>query len=352
MTALDTAPPAAPQGGTSRRSPLRTRLGTSEKVNGPLFVAPAIIGITIFTLIPIIMALAVSFRDWNGVSPPFQADYIGFANYRELLFEPGVPRGDFGISLRNNFYYVLGVVPAQTSIAFIIAVIVNQRFLKGKGFFRSAYYFPSITSSIAVALIFAFLFSNNGAVNALLGTDITWLEDATGVFHAILGWLGVDNAPAFLQEREFLELSWWEWLAGPSVTMFAIMILATWTTIGTQMLIFLAGLQNIPVEVEEASAVDGASPIQRFFLITLPMMKPTLFFVLTVGIIGTWQVFDQIFAISAGGPQKTTFTPAYLVYREGFRNFAMGRATAVSFLLFIIIGVFTIIQRRLISDEV
>lgn len=348
MSALDTAPSTT----RGERSPLRTRLGTSEKVNGPLFVAPALIGITIFTIIPIFMALAVSFRDWNGVTPPFQSEFIGFDNYRDLLFEPGVPRGDFGISLRNNFYYVLGVVPAQTSIAFVLAVIVNQKFLKGKGFFRSAYYFPSITSSIAVALIFAFLFSNDGAVNALLGTDITWLDDATGVIHAILGAIGIDSAPSFLAEREFLQLSWWEWLSGPSITMLAIMILATWTTIGTQMLIFLAGLQNIPVEVEEASAVDGATPIQRFFRITLPMMKPTLFFVLTVGIIGTWQVFDQIFAISAGGPQKTTFTPAYLVYREGFRNFSMGRATAVSFLLFIIIGVFTIIQRRLISDEV
>ncbi|CAN5461901.1 sugar ABC transporter permease [soil metagenome] len=343
---------AAPDLAGTPRSPLRLRLGTSERINGALFVAPAVIGILIFTLVPIAMAFGMSFRDWNGISPPFQAEYVGLGNYRDLLTEPGVPRSDFGISLRNNLYYVIGVVPVQTSIAFVLAVIVNQRFLRGKGFFRSAYYFPSITSSIAVALIFTFLFSNNGAINALLGTDITWLADASGLIHNLLAIVGVDTAPAFLAERELLGLSWWQWLSGPSVTMFAIMILATWTTIGTQMLIFLAGLQNIPVEVEEASMVDGATGIQRFFRITLPMMKPTLFFVLTVGIIGTWQVFDQIFAISAGGPQKTTFTPAYLVYREGFRNFAMGRATAVSFLLFIIIGVFTILQRRLVSDEI
>lgn len=346
MGTLDTAP-----SGARRTSRWRTRLGTSESINGWLFVTPALIGIGIFLVVPIVMAFAVSFRDWNGVSPPFEAPLIGLGNYRDLLLERGVPRADFGISLRNNLYYVLGVVPAQTAIAFVLASIVNQRFLRGKGFFRSAFYFPSITSSIAVSLIFAFLFANSGAINRLLGTDITWLQDASGLIHNVLSWVGVDSAPAFLADRDLLGLSWWEWLSGPSVTLFAIMILATWTTIGTQMLIFLAGLQDISVEVEEASMVDGASGLQRFFRITLPMMKPTLFFCLTVGIIGTWQVFDQVFAISAGGPQKTTFTPAYLIYREGFRNFAMGRATAVSFLLFIIIGVFTLAQRRILRDE-
>jgi multiple sugar transport system permease protein len=117
------------------------------------------------------------------------------------------------------------------------------------------------------------------------------------------------------------------------------------------MLIFLAGLQNIPADVEEASVVDGASALQRFRHVTIPLMKQPLFFVLTIGLISTWQVFDQIFVISAGGPQKTTLTPAFLVYREGFRNFSMGRATAIAFLLFVLIIVLTLIQRRVIKPE-
>lgn len=335
----------------SGRRSLRSRFGTSQSANGWAFVIPAVVSIGTFTLVPILMALFVSFRDWNGISPPFQSNFVGMENYQNLLLEPGVARLDFAISLRNNFYYVLGVVPFQTTLAFAIAVIVNQKFLKGKGFFRSAYYFPSITSSIAVALIFKFLFANNGAVNALLQSDITWLQDASGVIHNILGLVGIDSAPQWALDAKIMGLPLWEWMAGPSVTLFAIMILATWTTTGTLMLIFLAGLQGIPNEVEEASMVDGATPLQRFFRVTLPMMRPTLFFVVTIGVIGTWQVFDQIFAISSGGPQKTTLTPAYLVYREAFRNFGAGRAAAISFILFLIIAFFTVIQRKLLPDE-
>lgn len=335
---------------------LRRRLGTSERFAGVAFVTPAILGILTFTMVPIVMALWVSFRDWNGITAPGASNYIGMQNYRDLLIEPGVTRTDFATSIRNNFYYVLGVVPLQTTLAFLLAVIVNQRFLKGKGFFRTAYYFPSITSSIAVSLIFIFLFQRNGAVNAFFGIflpidSINWLDNANGVIHNVFRAFGVDEAPAFLADRSFMGLSFWQWLSGPSVTMLALMLLASWTTIGTLMLIFLAGLQGISGEVEEASKVDGANPRQHFFFVTLPMMKPTLFFVLTIGLIGTWQVFDQVFAISAGGPQKTTLTPAFLVYREGFRNFGMGRATAVAFLLFIIIIVLTLIQRRVVNPD-
>lgn len=321
-----------------------------------VFLAVPLIGLTIFVIVPIVMAFLISLRDWNGINPPFQSDVVGLENYRSLLFEPGITRTDFGISLRNNLYYVLGVVPMQTALAFFLAVVVNQKFLKGRGFFRTAYYFPSITSSIAISLVFIFLFQPNGAVNAFLGTilpvdDLNWLSNANGVIHNALGVIGVDGAPAWLAEREFMGLSWWQWLSGPSVALFAIMLLTTWTTTGTMMLVFLAGLQGIPESIEEASRIDGATPTQHFFRVTLPMMRPTVMFVLTIGIIGTWQVFDQIFAISAGGPQKTTLTPAYLVYREGFQNFGMGRAAAIAFLLFVIIIVFTVIQRRLVEER-
>ncbi len=336
---------------------LRGRIGRSETWSGWTFTAPVLVGLAIFLLFPIFMALYISFTDWNGISPPFQSELVGLKNYQDLLVNPGISRLDFAISVRNNLYYVLGVVPLQTSISFVLAVIVNQRFLRGKSFFRSAYYFPSITSSVAISLIFLFLFTENGAVNKFLSLfipgelDVNWIFNANGVLHNLLGVFGIEQAPGLLAEHGFLGQSWWEWMAGPSVALLSIMILATWTTIGTLMLIFLAGLQNIPVELEEASQIDGATRLQHFFRVTLPLMKPTLFFVLTVGIIGSWQVFDQVFVITKGAPQKTTITLAYLVYREGFTNFSMGRATAVAFILFLIIIVFTLLQRRFVNPD-
>jgi multiple sugar transport system permease protein len=334
----------------------RRRMGSNEKVMGWMFVAPALIGLLIFLFLPMLMTLFVSFRDWSGLRPIGQSNFIGLENYQRLLTQDGLVRTDFARAIRNNFYYVIGVVPAQTTIAFLIAVIVNNKMLKGRTFFRATYYFPAITSSVAIALVFIFLFQSNGGINALFGMfglpdDIRWLSDASGLIHNGLALVGVDTAPAWMAERSFMGVSMWEWISGPSVTLFGIMMLATWTTTGTMMLIFLAGLQNIPNEVEEASQVDGANRRQHMFKITLPMMKPTLFFVLTIGLIGTWQVFDQIYVISGGGPQKTTLTPAYLVYSTGFDGSAMGRAGAVSFLLFFLIIVLTLVQRYVLREK-
>jgi multiple sugar transport system permease protein len=243
------------------------------------------------------------------------------------------------------------VVPTQTIIAFVLAVIVNSKFLKGKGFFRTAYYFPSITSSIAVAIIFTFLFQINGAINRILPfQDINWLNNADGLIHILLGMLGVGGPPHLLAETRFMDLSLWAWISGPSVTMTAIMAMAIWTTTGTFMLIFLGGLQSINPSVDEAAMVDGAGPVQRFFYITMPLMKPTISFVLTLGVIGTWQVFDQIFAISFGGPQKTTLTPAFLIYFQLFVNSLGGIAAVISVILFVIIISFTLLQRRLVGS--
>ena len=352
MTTVVEAPPDR----VAPRKRRKSRIAGNQGLAGWMFAAPALIGLGTFMVAPILLALWVSFRDWSGLTPLEASTSIGAANYQDLLTDAGIVRGDFAKSLRNNLYYVLGVVPAQTALAFLLAVIVNARLLKGRTFFRTAFYFPSVTSSIAVAFIFIFMFSPSGVVNTVLSgvlpgkVDTVWLDDADGLLHLLLGWGGVDRPPAALQ-GEFMDLSWWDWLSGPSVALTSIMILATWTTTGTFMLMFLAGLQNIPEELEEAAALDGATARQRFFRVTLPLMKPTLFLVLTLGIIGTWQVFDQVYAMTAGGPQKTTLTPAYLVYREGFENSAMGRAAAIAFIVFVIIGVFTGVQRYILRKE-
>ncbi len=344
-------------GPTRAGRPGRSRIKGRQALAGWLFVAPALIGLGVFLAAPILMAAWVSFRDWSGLAPLNTSTPVGTDNYVDILFKSGVAQTDFAKSLRNNLYYVLGVVPAQTALAFFLAVVVNQKFLKGKSFFRTAFYFPSVTSSIAIAFIFIFLFSPTGLVNTLLGAllpgtvELVWLDDADGLIHLLLRVFGVDSGPGALTGHDFMGLSFWEWLSGPSVALTSVMILAIWTTTGTFMLMFLAGLQNISDELEEAALIDGATARQRFFKITLPLMKPTLFLVLTLGLIGTWQVFDQIYAMTAGGPQKSTLTPAYLVYREGFQNSAMGRSAAIAFVLFALILVLTGLQRLVIRKE-
>ncbi|MEU8109374.1 sugar ABC transporter permease [Nonomuraea muscovyensis] len=345
--AAATVAPSPPRG---RRRP-RSRIHGRQTLAGWLFVTPALLCLGVFLVVPIAMAFWVSFQQWSGLAPLDTATPAGLHNYQELLVSEGVARTDFAKALRNNLYYVLGVVPLQTILAFGLAVLVNSRLLKGRTFFRTAFYFPSVTSSVAVAFIFIFLFSPTGMVNQLLtallpGTvETAWLDEPGGLIHIVLGRLGVDQAPELLAENRLMGLSWWEWLSGPSVAMSAIMLLATWTTTGTLMLIFLGGLQNIPMELEEASMIDGATRWQHFRRVTVPLMQPTLFLVLTLGLIGTWQVFDQVYAMTAGGPQKTTVTPAYLIYREGLDNSEMGRAAAIAFVLFALILTLTALQR-------
>lgn len=328
--------------------------GTEARI-GWLFVAPAVAIIGVFLVLPILLALYVSFSDWNGRGSPLgNAEVIGGDNYARVLIDPGLTQQDFGTSLRNNFYYVLFVVPLQTALALFLAVQVNRRMLRARGFFRTAFYFPSVTSSIAITTIFIFLFTASGAVNRIIvwfgGQGPNWFADASGVGHKFLALFGVGNAGAIAGDGP-LGLSWYQWLAGPSVAMCVLIILAVFTTSGTFMLLFLAALQNIGVEVEEAATMDGAGSIRRFFSVTLPLLKPTLFTVLTLGLIGTWQVFDQIYLTGGGDPGKTTLTPAYLAYDMSFERLDWGEGTAVSFLLFVIIVAFTLLQRWVLRDR-
>ncbi|MFI5928951.1 carbohydrate ABC transporter permease [Micromonospora sp. NPDC051543] len=350
LTAAATAP------GASRRRRRRGVRG-NENLAGWLFVAPVIVILGLFLLLPILMALWVSLTDWNGQGSPFTGDVpiVGAHNYTQLFTEDGLARRDFMTSIRNTIYYVAIVVPAQTVLALGLALIVNNRMLRGKSFFRSAFYFPSVTSSVAISVVFLFLFANSGAVNALLGfvgiDGPEWFADSRGVLHLLFGAVGVDTPPTALTDGGPFGLSWWDWLAGPSVAMTSIITLVVWSTSGTFMLMFLAGLQNVPVTLDEASTLDGASRWQRFRHVTLPMIRPTTFLVLTLGLIGSWQVFDQVYVMSQGDPAKTTLTPAYLSYRTAFRDFDYGSGAAISFVLFLIIIVLTLIQRRVLAER-
>jgi len=328
-------------------------------IAGWLFMSPTMLIFGIFIIVPIIFAIYFSLTDWNGISPPRDAQFIGLENYQTLLAGGGIRQADFFKALKNTTYFALGVVPAQTIISLLLAVIVNQAWLRFKGFFRTTYYFPSITSSIAISLMFLFFYQRSGLVNQVLSAltlgnrePVAWMADPRGLFHIILEGVGVTirTAPDWVR-TELLGLTIWDWISGPSVALMAIMFMNTWTTVGTMMVIFLAALQSVPGFVYEAAQIDGANALTQFRRITLPLLRPTLFFVITLGLIGTYQVFDQIYVMSSGGPAKTTLTVAYLVYQNGFANSDMGMAAAIAILLFIIIFTLTLIQRRITGSE-
>jgi multiple sugar transport system permease protein len=349
MSALTAAPRRA--GSPSRG------IRRGESVAGWIFTAPVVIILGVFLLIPVLMALWVSFSDWTGRGSPLSTNvhFVGLDNYAAVTSGGGLAERNFGISLRNNAWYVLLVVPLQTALSLFLAVLVNRAILRGRGFFRTAFYFPSVTSSVAITVLWLFLFSASGVINQILAfigiNGPNWFNDPSGVVHNALGAVGVTSGPDALTSGGFLGVSWWDWLAGPSVAMSAFVLMAIFTTSGTFMLLFIAALQNLGHDIDEAAMMDGASGWQRFWRVTLPQLRPTLFTVLTLGLIGCWQVFDQIYTGTQGGPGKTTLTPAYLTYQSAFISQEWGQGAAIAFILFVIIVAFTIFQRWVLRDR-
>jgi multiple sugar transport system permease protein len=344
----------------SRVSPARRRrsgIRRGEAGSGWLFTAPTLIFLGVFLVIPILMALWVSVSDWNGNGSPYSSNvhFVGLQNFSSVLSGGGLTEQDFGQSLLNNAWYVILVVPIQTVVALFLALMVNRRILKGRGFFRTAFYFPSVTSSVAITVLWLFLFSQSGAVNNVLAwigvNGPNWFNEPSGIIHDALAGLGVKTGPAILTQHTMLGVSLWDWVGGPSVAMSAFILMAIFTTSGTFMLLFIAALQNLSGEVEEAAMVDGASGWQRFRFVTLPALRPTLFTVLTLGLIGGWQIFDQIYTGTQGGPAGTTTSPAYLSYTAAFQNQEWGQGAAIGFIVFVIIVIFTILQRIILREK-
>lgn len=284
-------------------------------------------------------------------------DFVGAENYESLFATDGISRSSFSKAIINTVYYVIGVVPIQTFIAMILAIVVNQHWLRARSFFRTAFYLPSVTSSVVISLIFMFMFSRGGIVNGFLSwlnpsyEKVDWLNDSRGLLHILLANFGITRDTFPLTEVNLGGISLWDWLSGPSITMSMIMGLNIWTTTGTLLVIFLAALQSIPASVYEAAAIDGAKWWSTLKNITIPLIRPTTFLVVTIGLISTFQVFDQVFVITEGGPANTTVTIGYLVYQSAFQRGQMGLAAASAIVLFLIIFVFSLIQRRIQSDR-
>lgn len=267
---------------------------------GLAYIAPWLIGFLVFQAYPILSSLYYSFTEFNMVSPPV---FIGLTNFIAMFTDDP----DFGNSLGLTFQYVLYAVPLKLGFALAVAMVLNSK-LKGINFFRTLYYLPSILGgSVAVALLWRFLFMQEGTVNTVLSL------------------VGIPALP---------------WLSSPQMALFTVSLLTVWQ-FGSAMVLFLAGLQQIPNELYEAGRVDGASRPRMFFRITLPMLSPILFFNLVMQMVNAFQEFTGAFVITNGGPMKSTYLYVMKLYDEGFQFFKLGYASALSWVLFAIIIVAT-----------
>ncbi|WP_030512368.1 carbohydrate ABC transporter permease [Microbispora rosea] len=291
----------APEG-----SPRRRRAWRGVLV-GWSFILPNFLGFALFTLVPMVAALALAFLKWDSYNTP---EWVGLDNFRRLLRDE-----NFFVALRNTLYYAAGHIPLTLAVALGLAIALDRK-LRGVHFFRTAAFFPYITSLVAVAVVWNMLFNPTaGPVNQVL--------------HA----LGVDDPP--------------RWVASTDWAMPAVIVTSVWRDMGYYMVLFLAGLQTIPKEYYEAARVDGANSWHRFRRITLPCLRPTTFFVVVMLTIQSFKVLDLIVVMTDGGPGRSTLVLAQLVYREGITEGRFGYSSAIALVLFVIVLTVTVVQFRL-----
>ncbi|MEH2013708.1 carbohydrate ABC transporter permease [Nostoc sp.] len=289
------------------------RWNITEDLAGYLFMMPTILVLGTFVVLPILYAVFLSLQKVQLLGG-IEYEFIGFRNFTRLAEDERV-----WIALRNTAEYVAIVVPIQTVLALILAVTLNSG-IRGKNWWRILYFLPTVTSSAVLTLIFMWIYNTNGLLNDFIA---------------------------------FMGLPTYNWLGDPAVALKGIMIMNIWSTAPFFMVIYLAALQDIPQTLYEAAQLDGANGWQQFIHITLPLLKPVTFFVVAVGVIGTFQLFDQsyIFSGGTGGPNNATLTVVLLIYQAVFRNLQMGYAAAIAFLLAAVIIAITLIQRRLFGGE-
>jgi multiple sugar transport system permease protein len=294
----------------------------AEAVQGFMFISPWMIGFAVFAATPVIASLVLSFCKWDILTP---AKFVGFKNYEKMLQDPLIRK-----SLVNTLYYAAFAIPLGMVGALSTALLLNQK-LKGMRLFRTLFYVPSVTAGVATFLLWSWIFNPQlGLLNRALQHQVPWLDFAHGI--AIKHIPLVANPPL--------------WLSSPQWAMPALIIMALWG-VGGGMLIYLAGLQGIPEELYEAALLDGANTIQKFRYVTIPLLSPTIFFNLIMSIIGSFQVFNAAFIMTQGGPMNATLFYVLYLFQNAFMYFRMGYASAMAWLLFIIILILTLIQFKI-----
>ncbi|MEZ4870207.1 MAG: sugar ABC transporter permease [Caldilineaceae bacterium] len=276
-----------------------------------LFLAPGLIGLLIFTIIPVLASFGLAFTDWNLLSPPA---WIGVDNFRAMLDDRVL-----WIALRNTLTYAVMIIPTSTALALLLALALNREFT-GIALFRLAFLIPGVTSLVAIAMVWRWLYN-----------------DQFGLINAGLRAVGL---PAV------------GWLTTTTWVLPAIVLMNLWSGAGFDSIIYLAALRNIPRHLYEAAELDGANGWHRFWRITFPLLMPIHFYNLVIGVIGAFQVFDVVYIMTQGGPQFASRVYAYHLYLEAFRRFNMGYAAAMAWFLFLIILVITLVQWRVIGRHV
>lgn len=302
MSSVSNRPPAR------RARSWRTRL--REPAVGLLFVLPMLVLFVIFRYVPTLGAAGMSFTDYrlNG-----DFSFVGTENYERLVQDP-----IFISSLGTTLLYAVIYVPLVFVIAMVTAILLHN-VVWARGFFRGALFLPYVTSFVLAGIIWLWVYASDGFVNGIL-SQLDWgpIPFLTGDQFTILGSLSVVSA---------------------------------WRGFGYSMLILLAGLKNVPEELTEAAMLDGAGPVQRFFRITFPLLRPVVFFVMVIETIAAFQVFDTIYVMTGGGPARASYSLVYMLYEQGFKFFDFGYAATIGIALFLIVFAISIIQRRFLDRE-
>jgi multiple sugar transport system permease protein len=287
--------------------------GMREAIAGYSFMVPTILVMGTFVVMPIIYALFLAFNKVR-ILGELSYRWIGFKNFIRMASDERV-----WIALKNTAEYVIIVVPIQTILALLLALILNSS-IRGKNFFRIIFFLPTVTSSAVLTLIFMWIYNSNGLLNNFLA---------------------------------FFGFPTYNWIGDPAVALKSIMLMNIWSTAPFYMVIYLAALQDIPQSLYEAATIDGANRFDQFISITLPLLRPVTFFIVVMGIIGTFQLFDQsyIFSGGSGGPNNSTLTVVLLIYQYAFKSLDMGYAAALALMLAGVIMIATLIQRQFFKEE-
>ncbi len=273
-----------------------------EAIWGYVLIAPNFLIILLFTIIPVFFSFYISLTDWNILG---EANFIGFENYQNILTDV-VAKETFS----NTLYFAVLSVPINVVLTLLIAVMLNQK-IKGISFFRTAFYLPVISASVAVSLMFMWILANNGLLNQML---------------------------------ESIGLEPIRWLTNPKIALNSVIAVTIWKGLGLNMIIFLAALQDIPAELLEAASIDGANRIQQFMKITIPLLSPVIFFVTITQVISSFQSFDLVYNMTKGGPGHATTVIGYYIWKQAFDYLHMGYGAALAYIVFVAILVLTIIQ--------
>ena len=271
---------------------------------GYIFTAPQILGYLAFVAFPMVFSLVLCFCEWNMIDPP---TFVGLKNF-VAVFKDKI----FGKAIGNTFIYLLIVVPLTLVTSLSLALLTNRKLPLMK-FYRVAFFLPMVTSTVAIAMVWAFIYQPEG-----------------GIINSILNSLGAKNAP--------------KWLLDPKFARWAVSIVSIWLKAGYYYIIFDAGLKNIPKELYEAADIDGASVMRKIFKITVPMLSSVMFFVSVMLFIDVFNMFNEVYIMTSGGPDYSTYTLSMYIYFYAFRQFDMGRAAVASWILFGFVGIVTIIQ--------